>query len=219
MPIEERIVSRLDELIEKGDEVLGTHKPNPPNVIGFPTLASGRFAEWQTQVESFLITLLGQEHVYVQNFRGRVQEGFRSHVHMGQGILRAVKEDILGGYVSDLKTLVSAEIFTDFLEMAEHLSEYGYKDPAASLCGAVLEDGLRRIASNAGIKLKSREDLSSLNHKCADAGVYNRLIQKKIQVWIDVRNSADHGQFDEYTAQDVEEMLKGVNQFLSDFVR
>ena len=98
--------------------------------------------------------------------------------------------------------------------MADHLLECGYKDPAASLCGAVLEDGLRQIASNAGVNLKSKENLSSLNHRCADAGIYNRLTQKKIQVWGDVRNNADHGKFNEYTEQDVQEMLKGVRQFL-----
>lgn len=219
MSIEDKIVSRIDELIEKGNKALATHKPNPPNVIGFTTLDSGAFAEWQTQVQNFLINLLEQNHVYVHNFREKVKDGYQSHVKIGQGILRAVKEDVLGGYLFNIKTLISAEVFTDFLEMSEHLLECGYKDPAASLCGAVLEDGLRRIALNARIKLKNKEDLTSLNHKCADVEVYNRLVQRKIQVWIDIRNNADHGKFNEYSEIDVQEMLKGVKNFLADFLR
>ena len=215
---EDKIVERIDELIIKGDLVLATYKPNPPDVIGFPTLNSGAFLEWQTQVQSFLINLLGQDHIYVQNFKEKVKEEWQSQVEMGQGILRAVKEDVLGGYLFDIKSLVSAEVFDDFLEMAKHLLECGYKDPAASLSGAVLENGLRKIALNNGVKVRTKEDLNSLNQKCAEMEIYNRLVQKKIQVWIDVRNNADHGNFNEYSEQDVKDMLKGVNQFLSDYL-
>ena len=103
--------------------------------------------------------------------------------------------------------------------MAEHLLESDYKDPAASLCGAVLEDGLRKIAMKKGIKIKSNNDLNSLNDKCANGGVYNRLIQKKIKVWIEIRNKADHGQFNEYSEKDVQEMLKGVRDFLAAYLK
>ena len=103
--------------------------------------------------------------------------------------------------------------------MAEYLLENGYKNPAASLCGAVLEDGLRKIAIKEGIKVKSSDDLNSLNDKCANGEVYNRLMQKKIKVWIDIRNKADHGQFNEYSEKDVNEMLKGVMDFLSVYLK
>lgn len=215
---EEKIVKRIDELIEKGNVVIATHKPNPASVIA-PSLDAGAFEEWKSQVQSFLINLIGESHVYNRNFYEKVKTRSKTHVNMGQGILRAVKEDILGGYLRDVKTLLSAEVFTDFLEMAEHLLECGYKDPAASLGGAVLENGLQKIANNHEITIKSKEDLSSLNHKCADGDVYNRLVQKKIQVWNDIRNNADHGKFNEYSGQDVEDMLKGVQQFLMDLLK
>ena len=80
--------------------------------------------------------------------------------------------------------------------------------------GAV-KNGLRQIATDQGIKLKAKEDLSSLNSKCARAGVYNQLTQKKVQVWTGVRNHADHGEFDEYSDSDVREMLAGVTDFLA----
>ena len=219
MIIEDKIIQRIDELLKKGYAVIATCKPNPPNVIGFPTLDSGIFVEWRTQVLNFLVNLLGKGHVYTQNFEKEVKGGYKGHVESGQGILRAVKEDILGGYLTDIRTLISAEVFTDFLEMVDYLLKNHYKDPAASLCGAVLEDGLRRIALKAGMLIKSREDLNSLNQKCAEKGIYNRIVQKRIQVWIDIRNNADHGNFAEYSEQDVKEMHNGISQFLSDFLR
>lgn len=117
-----------------------------------------------------------------------------------------------------MQALVSAEIFTDFVEMTEHLLEQGYKDPAASLVGAVLEDGLRKISAKNAVTVKAKEDISSLNKKLADAQVYNRLRQKKLQVWNDVRNNADHGKFSEYSKDDVKEMIKGVSDFLAQYL-
>lgn len=218
MPVEEGMVKRIDDLIEKGSAVIATYRPSPPRTVGFPTLNSGAFTEWRTQVLSFLANLLGPDHVYTQNFESKVRRRFASNVESGQGILRAVREDIQGGFLTDVKTLLSAQVFTDFLEMTEHLLDQGYKDPAASLCGAVLENGLRRIAANNNVKLKTRENLASLNQKCADAGIYNRLVQKKVQVWIEVRNNADHGGFGEYSEEDVDDMIQGVSQFLGDYL-
>ena len=212
--VDERLLSRLDELITKADQVLATHKPNPPNVIGFPTLDSAAFTGWQAQSLAFLRSLLGDDHVYVERFRSNVDQGFQGSVEAGKGILAAVREDVALGYLLRVKALVAAEVFSDFVEMGEHLLDAGYKDPAASLAGAVLENGLRQIATEHGIKLKAKEDLSSLNSKCAQAGLYNRLTQKKLQVWTDVRNHADHGEFDQYTESDVRAMLAGVTDFL-----
>jgi hypothetical protein len=218
MSVRDDVIQRLDALLQKADRVLSTHRPNPPNVIGFTTLDSQTFTEWQTQSLTYLINLLGPDHTYVQSFREQIKSGYRGTVESGKGILQAVREDIQGGYLTRIETLVSANIFNDFLEMTEYLLSQGYKDSAASLSGAVLEDGLRRICLARGVKLGSKEDLSSLNKKLADGGVYNRLTQKKVQVYNDIRNNADHGKFSEYKADDVKDMLKGVREFLGQYL-
>lgn len=214
--LEKRLRDRVRALIDKGDVVRATHRPNPQGVVGFPTLDRGQFTEWRAQAEALLTSVLGESHVYVQRFNGSVEKGFPDHVKSGQGILRAVQEDSEHGLLSDVRILLTAEIFTDFLEMAEHLLESGYKDPAASLVGAVLEDGLRRIAKGGGVTVKSTDNLGSLSHRCADVGVYNRLTQKKVQVWNDIRNNADHGHFEAYDAEDVADMIRGVMNFMNE---
>ena len=211
---DEKVLERLEELITKGDQVLATHRPNPPGVIGFSTLAPGAFTEWRTQSLSFLMNLLGEGHVYVQSFRDGVDSGRLSEVHAGQGILRAVAEDVRLGFLADVRSLISADVFADFLDMADHLLEAGYQHSAASLSGAVLENGLRQIATKGGLSVRTRDDLSALNSKCAGAGIYNRLVQRKVQVWVGIRNHADHGEFSEYTEADVREMVSGVRNFL-----
>jgi hypothetical protein len=214
----EDLVARADALIAKGLDVLSTHQPNPPNVIGFPTLDSGAFSEWQSQSLTFLTNAVGPNHVYTKNFEANVDGGHTGLVKAGIGILRAIHEDLSGGYLFDIRTLVAADVFSDFIEMAEHLLESGYKDSAASLTGAVREDGLRNIALRNNIKLKAREDLGSLNMKCADAALYSRLVQKKVSLWTGIRNHADHGEFGQYSAGDVREMLSGVTDFLATYL-
>lgn len=216
MDTSRRFQVRIERLLEKGSAVLATHLPNPPNVIGFPTLDPGAFAEWRTQCLALLTNLLGAGHTYAVNFEGNVDQGFTGSVEAGIGILKAVREDLQDGFLTDVRTLVSAEVFTDFLAVVEHLLERGYKDPAASLCGAVLEQGLRQIATNRGVRIRERDDLSGLNQRLAAKGVYTRLLQKRLAVWTDIRNAADHGRFAEYLKEDVAEMHQGVSTFLAD---
>ena len=209
----QRFQARIERLLTKGSDVLNTHSLT--NVIGSPTLDPGAFAEWRTQCLALLTNLLGAGHTYVVNFEAEVARGYIHSVEAGIGILRAVREDLRDGFLTDVQTLVSADVFTDFLAMAGHLLERKYKDPAASLCGAVLEQGLRRIATKRGVKFRKKDDLSTLNQKLAAKGVYTRLVQKRLAVWTDIRNAADHGRFSEYSISDVGEMHDGVSSFLA----
>lgn len=212
--IKEKLIERIDQLLQKAEKVKATHKPNPPNVIGFPTLDEDAFLEWKTNVENLLIVITGEKSPYYKNFVNRVKGGYKSNIDFGIGVLRALKEDLELGYLTRIKDLVIAEVFTDFLDIASHFLDNGYKDPSASLIGAVLEDGLRKIAGKNNIQVKSSDNISSLNTKIADQSIYNRLVQKQIQVWQAIRDSADHGKFNGYKSEDVKLMLEGVRKFL-----
>jgi len=103
--------------------------------------------------------------------------------------------------------------------MARYLIDKDYKDPSASLIGAVLEDSLRRICGNSNITVKSDDNISSLNKKLADKGIYNRLQQREIETWNKLGDYADHGYFDEYKRDNVQKMLSGVTTFLSNYLK
>jgi len=202
---ETRLVERIDQLIAKG--------PLPGQV------SAQAFAEFKAQGLNLLIGTFGLGHIYTESFRNEVTVATNANVRAGQGILRGLRQDLIAGDLPDLRTLISAEVFSNFLEMAKHLLDTQYKDAAASLSGAVLEDGLRRIAEKVGISTKSGDDLSSLSQKLAAKSVYSSLVLKKLQVWIAVRNNADHAKWTEYTEQDVRDMHKGVSDFLAEYLR
>lgn len=217
-----QLIKRIDELIEKGNKVLATHRESPPGMIGFTTLDHGIFTEWRSQTLSLLTNFLGGEHVYVEDFKGKVEEGYRNAVRAGQGILRALSEDIQGGYLQNLESLISANIFTDFLEMASHLIEEGYKDAAAVLIGGTLEEHLRRlclkssidieITTTAGVKPKKADQM---NTELSKSNVYSKLDQKNVTAWLDLRNKAAHGEYEKYTNDQVALLLSSVKDFIT----
>ena len=84
------------------------------------------------------------------------------------------------------------------------------------LAGAVLEEGMRRIATNNNVTVKRDDDLRALSTRLVEGKALWRLVQKQLEPWIEVRNLADHGRFDEYVDHQVGDMLRGVGGFLSE---
>jgi hypothetical protein len=200
----------LDELIEAGRNM-----PRAGQDYNWAT-----YNTWVTRVEHMLLDLLGSEHVYYLRFHGWAQAtGGTVGMALAAALqhLDVIRDDLVKGRLVSFRSLVIADVFSDFLDMATELLEHGYKDPAASLVGAVLERGLRDIAKANGIEVRSRDDLTSLANRLAEKGAFNRLTQKTLNVWIAIRNHADHGEFDEYTLDDVRNMLAGVRTFLSQY--
>ncbi len=175
----EDLVTRAEELIEKGQQVLGTRQ-RYGHVAG-EFVDSGRFANFRTSSLAFLRRIFGEETPNFKEFDEKITSVRPSDVERGIGILRASKEELEGGWLMTTKGLLSAEIFSDFLEMAEHLLAENYKDAAAVITGSVLEEHLRQLAQKhaidvtfekSGRRVSKKADL--LNAELAKAGVYNK---------------------------------------------
>ncbi|CAM5198384.1 hypothetical protein CDEN61S_00745 [Castellaniella denitrificans] len=85
---------KLERLIDKGRSVLATHKPNPPNVIGFPTLDNSAFANWKTQTLAFLESRFSSTSPYYLEFNEKVKSPFIGAVQTGIGVLEGLRDDI-----------------------------------------------------------------------------------------------------------------------------
>lgn len=135
------------------------------------------------------------------------------------GVVQALKEDIESGYLDSLIEVVHRDIFADFLEMATHLNENGYKDPAAVIAGTTLENHLKQLATKNKIALLSDSDkakkASTLNSELAKADVYEKLDNKNVTAWLDLRNKAAHGEYDKYNSQQVEILITSIQDFIT----
>ena len=135
------------------------------------------------------------------------------------GVVEAAKSDFDSGLLFDMRALITAEVFADFIDQVEHLLEADYYVPAASLAGAVLEDTLRTLCDKNGISIPGATNIDRLNADLAREKVYDKLIQKRITALADIRNNADHGHFDRFRREDVEDMVKWVRSFTADFLK
>jgi hypothetical protein len=136
------------------------------------------------------------------------------------GILRSLRQAYERGYWTSVQELVHANVFADFLEMAEHLLSQGYKDPSAVLVGGTLEEHLRQLCGKHGIAAATPSGeprkASQLNDDLAKVA-YDKLQQKGVTYWLDLRNKAAHGKYSEYDEKDVRGMLQGVRDFIDRF--
>jgi len=178
-----------------------------------------------------LITrLYGADSYYFQVFQSVTKIPYFNNMHSNHyrhvsdvvGIFKGVEHDIKSGMLTNFRSLIQAEIFADFLEMAEHLLGEGYKDAAAVLLGAVLEDSLRKIADANGVAVLGPKGkpltLDPLNAALSKKGVYGPLVQKQITSWANLRNDAAHGHFAKYDSGQVQQMQLFVQKFCADFL-
>lgn len=134
------------------------------------------------------------------------------------GILRALKADYEAGRLRSVSELIHAEMFSSFIEMAEHLHAEGYKDAAAVIAGSVLEGHLKRLCVKHTILIEANgkpKKADTLNSELAAAGVYSKLDQKNVTAWLGLRNHAAHGQYDDYTKEQVALLLQATSDFIS----
>lgn len=211
-----KLVERADELIESGNAVLATKHLNG----AFSVVDTMMNKSFRAASLSFIEMVYGTTHSYYKEFNKETDGWQISNLDAGIGILISIKNEIEGGWLTTVRGLVSAEIFSDFLEMAEHLLSNDYKDAAAVIIGSTLEEHLRQLCINNSIEttvktgdadVAKKADL--LNSDLAKAGVYNKLDQKNVTAWLDLRNKAAHGQYDQYNKGQVETMLSGVGEF------
>jgi hypothetical protein len=141
--INNKIVTEIDELVaiaEKlsRDSSVSRSSLGPDRIEELSAIASrggqtiqrlyGQNSQYSRSFEKVLKT---------DNFTSMHSNSYK-HISEFVGILKGVQHDIKSGLLSDFRRLLQAEVFADFLEMAEHILSEGYKDAAAVLLGAIV---------------------------------------------------------------------------------
>jgi hypothetical protein len=195
-------------------------------------LPESMYFYFTTRIENLILKNSGLNSVHIKTFEHlkatsvtgyEVARPRRSKIYSALAILRALRNDINSGYLRDVGELISSDLFSDFLEMAEHLLEEGYKDPAAVIVGSVLEEHIRKLCAKNSLPIDATDSkgatkpkkADSLNSDLAAAGVYGKLDQKNVTAWLDLRNKAAHGQYADYSKSQVELLLQSVRDFIT----
>lgn len=145
------------------------------------------------------------------------KSAYSDEVLLIAGVLDALRADYAAGYMQTVEELIHADVFADFLDMANELHGKGYKDPAAVIAGSVLEEHLRKLATTHGVTIESTgkpRKADTINADLVKVGAYNKLVQKQVTAWLGLRNNAAHGKYDQYDAGQVAALIRDVRDFM-----
>lgn len=227
--ITKELIQEIDKLMTLGDQLIAFAKTCGGTM---PDEKIKEFTNWTTRTGELIKRIYpkkdSQYYIQYDVFRSSMNmNNLHSNSYSGLlkvlGSLEGIKYELENGLLSKLKSIVQADIFSDFLEMGEHLLKEGYKDAAAVIIGTVLEDTLRKIADANGKKIINDKGkyltIDPLNVELEKAGIYNQLVKKQITSWADLRNNASHGHFDQYDIRQVEMMLQFVQAFTAEYLK
>lgn len=228
------IRDRLQALISRGDDVRATIRP-AGNGNGLVLYSKVQY-EWDRRLYTSWITscvaLVDALNIKEGNLKNRTDllgkgEVTPEALDAKIGILVSLAENIDLGLLRNMEVKISGEISYDFMAQAEALLiepgnlEHGYI-PAAVLSGAVLERSIRTICEHASPcipVLKSNGDFKTMDaliNELDQAKIVNSNGVKQLRAWAGLRNSAAHGRFEEFNKSDVQRMISGVNDFISE---
>jgi hypothetical protein len=217
----------IDELVEFGENLSKLASESGSGLMQDLVIKT---SSWTTRIGHIILKLYSKESIHYQNFEKTLSTGnFYSmhsnhylHLPMMTGVIKAIQHEYNNDLLDDIKFLIQADIFADFLEMAEYLLNENYKDASAVLIGGVLENSLRKLSEKHLLPVENDNGkmltLEPLNVQLAKANVYDKLIQKQITSWGELRNKAAHGEYLCYDKSQVEMMLLFVQKFSSEYL-
>jgi hypothetical protein len=121
-------------------------------------------------------------------------------------------EPRLDSLLSDIRGVLEAELVDDELDAARELLKTGHRRSAGMVAGVVLERHLKRVVQNHTIPFRKKAMLANLNQALKDANVYGTVEWRRLQHLTDVRNLCGHDAERDPTADEVDELIRGVDR-------
>jgi hypothetical protein len=191
-----------------------TFRPNGGGMSG-ANVSTAEWKQWATSAQSLILAVYGEQSPHYRNFLNAFDScsGYDYDVRALGGLFRSAKEDFEGGYVFNVDLRVSGEVFGDFVSLAKQSLAEGYKDVAAVLACAALEDSLKRYAAANGLALSDKsmtEVVNALKAKGLVSGAQKTLLDGMPKI----RNHALHAEWSKLSEPDVNSVIGFVEQFL-----
>jgi hypothetical protein len=173
------------------------------------------WTQWATSAENLLRLSFGADSIHYRRFTKAIDaEGDASYLlDSCTGIFAAAESDFEGGYTFQIEKSIAGEIFADFNEAAKIALTTGYKDVAAVLACAALEDALKRLARFHGLAVDEKEMTTVIN-ALKTAGVIVGAEKKIFDSLPNIRNGALHARWDEVSDLQVRTVIGVVESIL-----
>jgi hypothetical protein len=173
------------------------------------------FQRWSTSAQNLIKIVFSENSPHYANFSKAYElfSGYEYEFERAKGVFSAAKSDFEGGYATTLATLVSGEIFGDFIGLAKEALSQDKKDVAVVLACAALEDALKRFAATQGIDVDHKE-MSDVVGALKAKGLVGGAQKTLLDTMPKIRNFAMHADWSKITPQDVGSVIGFTEQFL-----
>ena len=178
-------------------------------------MASGKWEAWATSAQNLIKAVFGENSPHYGNFTDAFKHcvGDERHIKKLQGIFSGAKEDFESGCVFNVELRIPGEVFGDFIVLAKQSLSEGYKDVAAVLASAALEDSLKRYAQVNGLNIENKKMTEVINALKSE-GLVSGAQKSLLDAMPKIRNFALHADWEKISEPDVNSIIGYVEQFL-----
>ncbi len=217
--IEDIFVKQLQDI---ADEYDGYVKKSD-NYDASDVLSEGDVSRLRTRAFAAIERVVGRNSDYYKQAQDSAMDTKNNTKYMILqqiiGSVNALLADIESNYLKSLTEIVHSNLFSDYLEMAQHLLDNGYKDAAVVIAGSTLEAHLKQLADKFGIGTSktdgSPKKSDQINSELTKIQAYEKIDQKNITAWLGLRNEAAHGNYEKYDEQQANLLISCIRDFIT----
>ena len=205
MNLEDRILNRIDQLLEKGLDKL----------TEFDDVSDTDVAEVSLAAINIFTTIYGAGSLQLDMVKEAQQSTYNiTVVQLLHGYLRELKETIRGGLIVDIQSGARGEALGDFLVLARESLDVEQKDVAAVLACAALEDALKRCGNGRGLNVQDKNMNEVVNALKAE-GVIRKNEGALLSAFVRLRNDALHARWAAIDTTGVTSIIAFTEEFLA----
>ena len=210
--VPEQIAKHFDELANQanGIRIVGSSNTRYAEYQSFYT--------WVSSTLNIIQAVFGKDSPHFVRLDAEISLVQNNYVPERQlqacrGIFMGAKSDVDGGYLFNVQTSFTGEIFGDIVATAKAALDEGQHAVACVLACAALEDALKRLAVVNGLFVEDKtmeEVINALKAKGLVSGAQKALLTAMPKI----RNHAMHAEWEKLTPQDAGSVIGYVEQFL-----
>jgi hypothetical protein len=139
----------------------------------------------------------------------------RKYVGHMAALLQRLVDDVDDGLIGSVAAAATAETLDDLLDQASNYHREQHQQGAGILATAVFEDTVRRVARAHDIT-DTDIPMDSLVTSLDKKGTITSVVAKRCRAAAGVRNHALHAQWDKFSLEDVDAVIRLTRQLLSE---
>ena len=205
MNIEDRILNRIDRLLEKG---LDRHTYTD----GVSHVDAAEISLAATDIFSTIYGASSPQVDMVKEAQDREDTVATAH-HM-HGYLREIRESITDGLIVNIQSEARGEALGDFLVLAREALDAEQKEVAAVLACAALEDVLKRCANDRGLNVQDK-NMNEVVNALKSEGIIRKNQGALLSAFVKLRNDAFHARWEAIDTATVNSLMAFTQDFLA----